>query len=314
TSYSGTIGADYERIDREAFTPTSAVSGVSALRLETEEIGYRIELRRRMTETFSGAVSFLTSERDGSNWLRPNSGLGVTEVADPATGFAGTAVFSPTLADRRRERARLAATWQPTDALSVQLSGEAGRDKYSTPTDYAVRKTRTNFYSVDLNYALTDAWSVNGFAARGTHKLDQARPAGSIIDYDNTSTNVGLGVNGKIGERFDLGGGLSYLYDKSEYAQGLDPNAPPASAALLAASGGLPDIVFKVTEARVFGRYVLTRRSSVRLDAIHQRARFNDWTYEYAGVPFTYSDNTTLSLKPVQNVTFVGLTYTYMWQ
>jgi hypothetical protein len=52
----------------------------------------------------------------------------------------------------------------------------------------------------------------------------------------------------------------------------------------------------------------------VRLDAIHQRNKWNDWAYGYNGVPFTFSDNTTVTIKPVQNVTFVGLTYIYAWR
>lgn len=312
-NYSGSVGAEYESIDRAAFTPTSAVSGISALRQETEETSFRAELRRRFTETFSFSVAYVYSDRNGSSWLRPNAGLGVTEVADPAAELGSSAIFMPTLADRRRDKVRVMAMWQPTDALSLQLSVEDGKDKYSAPTAYALQKSRMDLYSLDVSYAVSDAWSVNGYASRGAQKLNQARPAGSIIEYDNTSTNFGLGVNGRVGEKVELGGGLSYVNDKSEYAQSLDAGANPASAALLAATGGLPDIVFRRTEARLFGRYLLGKSSSLRLDAIHQRAKFNDWGYAYAGVPFTFSDNTTLKLQDVQNVTYVGLTYTYAW-
>jgi hypothetical protein len=168
-------------------------------------------------------------------------------------------------------------------------------------------------YSLDVSYAVSEAWNASAYASRGTQKLNQARPAGSIIAYDNTSTNFGVGVNGRLGGKFELGGGLSYVNDKSEYAQTLDEFASPAAAALLAATGGLPDIVFRRTELKLFGKYLLGKSSSLRLDAIHQRARFNDWGYQFNGVPYLFSDNTTLSLQQVQNVTFVGLTYTYAW-
>jgi MtrB/PioB family decaheme-associated outer membrane protein len=311
-NYSASVGADYESIDRAAFTPTSAVAGVSALRLETEETSFRAELRRRMTETFSFSAGYIYSDRDGSNWLRP-AAPGVVEVTDPAAGFSSTAIFSPTLADRRRDKVRLMAMWQASDALSIQFSAEDGKDKYSAPTRYALQKTRMDLYSVDVSYAVSEAWNASAYASRGTQKLNQARPAGSIIAYDNTSTNFGVGVNGRLGGKFELGGGLSYVNDKSEYAQTLDEFASPAAAALLAATGGLPDIVFRRTELKLFGKYLLGKSSSLRLDAIHQRARFNDWGYQFNGVPYLFSDNTTLSLQQVQNVTFVGLTYTYAW-
>ncbi|MDH5539013.1 MAG: MtrB/PioB family outer membrane beta-barrel protein, partial [Rhizobacter sp.] len=46
----GALAADYEFIDRGAFTQSSAVAGISALRQETEETGVRAEVRRRMNE------------------------------------------------------------------------------------------------------------------------------------------------------------------------------------------------------------------------------------------------------------------------
>ncbi len=199
SSYRGTVGVDYELIDRQDFTPSSAVAGISALRYETEETSFRVELRRRMTESFSGAISFITSDRDGSTWLRPNSGLGVSPV-DPAIGFQSTAIFSPTLADRRRDKIKLLATWQPTEALSLQFSAEDGRDKFSAPSAYAVRRADMDFYNADFNYVVSSVWSVNGYASRSKQSLDQARPGGYVIGYDNTSTAFGLGVAGKAGE------------------------------------------------------------------------------------------------------------------
>ena len=83
---------------------------------------------------------------------------------------------------------------------------------------------------------------------------------------------------------------------------------------LLAATGGLPDIVFRRTELRLFGRYALSEKSSLRLDGLFYRATFNDWTWGYNGVPFVFGDNTTVVLQPSQNVTFVGLTYSYSFR
>jgi hypothetical protein len=65
---------------------------------------------------------------------------------------------------------------------------------------------------------------------------------------------------------------------------------------------------------KLFGKYELNKASAVRLDAIHQRSKFNDWGYGYNSVPFTFSDNTTVTMKQVQEVTFVGVTYIYSWR
>ena len=50
------------------------------------------------------------------------------------------------------------------------------------------------------------------------------------------------------------------------------------------------------------------------LEVIHDRSRLNEWQWGSSGVPFVYSDNTTVSLNPNQNVTFVSVVYTYRWR
>ena len=314
SAYQGTVGVDYESVERDPVTPTTVVAGISALRQDTEETTWRVELRRRMTETFSGEIRYSSSDRSGSNWLRPTSGGGVTEVTDPATGFASTAIFAPTLADRRRDQLKVSGTWQAADALLLMFSATGGKDDYSAPTQYALQDSKVELYSIDANYAISDAWNVNGFASYGKQKLNQARPAGSILAFDNTNTTIGLGVTGKIDEKFEVGGSLAYINDKNAYAQTLDPLANASSGALLAATGGLPDIQFQQTELRLYGKYALAKNSALRLDAIYQHTKFNDWAYEYGSVPYTFSDNTTVSLQPNQNVGYIGVSYVYSWQ
>jgi MtrB/PioB family decaheme-associated outer membrane protein len=312
-AYLGTVGVDYDAIERADFTPTSAALGVSALRQDTDETTWRVELRRRMTESFSGEIRFSSSDRNGSNWLRPTAGGGVTEVTDPST-FQSTAIFSPTLADRRRDQLKVQANWQPTDALLLVASAAGGKDDYSMPSQYALRDSKLRLFTVDASYAISDAWNVNGFASYGTQTLNQARPAGSILAFDNANTTVGAGATGRLSETVEVGGSLAYVRDTNEYAQTLDPLANPASGALLAATGGLPDIKFQQTELRLYGRYALAKNHALRLDAVYQQTKYDDWAYEYGGVPFAYGDNTTVSLDPNQSVVYVGVSYTYRWR
>ncbi len=312
-AYLGTVGVDYDAIERADFTPSSAALGVSALRQDTDETTWRVELRRRMSESFSGEIRFSSSDRNGSNWLRPTSGGGVAEVTDPST-FPATAIFAPTLADRRRDQLKVQANWQPTDALMLVASAAGGKDDYSMPSQYALRDSRMNLFTVDANYAVSESWSVNGFVSYGTQKLNQARPAGAILAFDNTNTTVGLGLTGRVSEAIDVGGSFAYVRDNNAYAQTLDPLANPSSEALLAATGGLPDIKFQQTELRLFGRYALARNQALRLDAIYQQTKYDDWAYAYGTVPFTYGDNTTVSLDPSQSVVYIGVSYIYSWR
>ena len=314
--YRGTVDATYKSVDHGVFTPTSAAAGITALREETEETGLRAELRRRMSDVLSGAVSVEASKRTGSNWLQDNSGLGVTEVPDPSatsTNFA-TGIFMPNLADRERHKLKVHADWQPTDKLSLQLVADTGRDKYKVPSAYGVRKSATNQISIDGNFTVNDNWSLNGYVSRGRQELDQSRPGAAIMAFDNKVTTLGLGFTGKPTGKLEVGGGLMYMNDKNIYAQTLDATADAGSAVLLAATGGLPDIVFRQTTLKLFGKYTLNKQSAIRVDLAHQRSTWNDWAWNYNGTPFVYSDGTTVNRKPKQNVSFVGVSYTYRWQ
>ncbi len=317
SDYRGSLGANYEAIDRGAFTPTSAVSGVSALRQKTQESGVNAELRQRMTENFSGSINLSSTKRTGSNWLKDNSGTGVTEVthpADPVNGLAATSIFMPTLADRTRDKAKLFADWAPTETLSLQFSAESGKDKYNTPSAYGLRDTSMNQLSVDTAYALSDNWALTGYGSWGTQGLNQVRPAGSVMAFKQTSINVGLGLNGKVSGQLVVGGNLGYTDDRSVYAQSLDSLAGSDSAALLAATGGLPEIVFRQVSLKMFGKYELDKASALRVDLTLQRSTVNDWAWGYNGVPYTYSDGTTVSQKPSQGVGVIGLMYVYKLQ
>ncbi len=309
--YRGSLGLDYALVDRGVFTSTSAVAGITALRETTEETGLRAELRRRMSETLSGAISLSRSRRDGSTWLKDNSGLGVSPVTNFSDPALVNGIFMPTLADRQRDKIRLYADWMPNKDWSVQFSAEEGTDEYTSPSVYGLKDTRMNQFSVDWSYAVSFRLQLNGYASTGVQTFNQSRYAGSVMSFDNRTTSFGLGFTSKPSNQLELGGNLSYLDDDSKYAQSLDQTADPYTVASLTASGGLPDITFRQTALKLFGKYALNKKSAVRVDYVHQNVTYNDWAWGYNGVPYTYSDGTTLSQKSDQRVNFIGVTYIY---
>ena len=145
------------------------------------------------------------SQRNGSNWLRPNPATGVSEVTDTSS-FPSTAIFSPTLADRRQEKIKLFGNWQPDEKLALQFTAEGGTNKYSMPTAYALQNTRLSLYSVDGTYAISDNWNLTAYASWGQQTQNQARPAGSVMAFETTNTSAGLGVTGKPTGKLELGG------------------------------------------------------------------------------------------------------------
>jgi MtrB/PioB family decaheme-associated outer membrane protein len=316
SDYRGTLGVNYQQIDRGVLSPTAAVAGITALRAKTDETGLRAELRRRMSEDVSGAVSFEHSKRDGSNWLKDNSGFGVTEITDPnavGTDFS-RGIFMPTLADRKRDKVKLHADWQPSESLSLQGYVETGKDKFSSPSSYGLRDSSMNTIGVDWTYAVNDKWSLNGYLSRGRQQLNQARPDAAILDFDNKATSLGIGFAGKPMAKLDVGGSLSFLEDRSTFVQALDATASLESAALLAATGGLPDIVFRQATLKLFGKYTLDKQSAVRVEVGHQRSTWTDWAWNFNGTPFLYSDGTIVNRKPTENVSFLWVRYTHHWQ
>jgi hypothetical protein len=144
---------------------------------------------------------------------------------------------------------------------------------------------------------------------------------GYIAELRDINTALGLGLTGKPVDRLEVGGTLSYLHDINRYGQVQDSGAgaTPSAAnlengAILARTGGLPDVTFKQFRLKLFGKYGINNSSDIRFDLTHQRTRLDEWTWGYAGVPFVYSDNTTVSQNPRQNVTFISVTYIYKFR
>src|SRR5882672_5217686 len=97
----------------------SAVRIVSA-RDTTDEMSYRLELRRMMSETLTGALAYVHSDRTGSPWLTTVLNDGVTP---------GSNLIAPiSLADRTRDKVRFTANWNPTDPLTLTFFVEAAKD------------------------------------------------------------------------------------------------------------------------------------------------------------------------------------------
>ncbi|MCC7258403.1 MAG: MtrB/PioB family decaheme-associated outer membrane protein [Gammaproteobacteria bacterium] len=336
-------GLEHEKEDLGAFTQTVNVAGLSGLRQKLSETGYRLELKKMMSETLTGSISFKSSKREGdSPWLKPlslactglgglsNAGTGVIEADTGLASITTCATFNngigpstPTsrpifpfiFEDRKRDKVRLMANWTPTDRLDLTFFVEDGKDKYSHPsTDHGLRNTGMRMYTVDAAFAVSDAWKITGYLSRGEQTLNAGHSTGYDASIKDTNDTAGIGVTGKPGGRYQMGAELTYMNDKLTYTQLCDPACSVANAGILAASGGLPDVTYRLTRLRFFGEYAIDKTSYLRLDLIHQRTLFNEWTYNYNGVPFFYNDNTTLNAKQNQSATFVGASYVHRFR
>lgn len=319
-SLRGTLGVDFDKVKRELplAQPTVGPSGVllaglSGLRGETTEVGYRAELRRSISEMLTGAIGLYHSERDGSDWYSL-SGATYGQLLSADAIYTGTGAYPFTLADRTRDKARISADWT-ADRLSMHFAVEDGNDKYDPPSTAGLHKSKMSLYSVDASYAVTENWKLSGYVSQGDQTINTGQNSGYRAELKDNNTAIGIGVTGKLNGRLEVGGKLSYINDVNKYAFTLyDQNTNAGAIAQVNAYGGLPDVTYRETRLNLWGKYALRKNADLRVDLINYQAKLDEWTWGYNGVPFTYQDNTTVGINPDQSVTFIGASYIYKFK
>lgn len=310
--YRVVLAAEHERKERN----TSAVRVVS-YRERTEEASWRAELRKTMSETLTGAIAYINSDRTGSDFA----------VNRTFGGGAGRNLIAPIhLADRDREKVRLSLDWVPIESLNLQLIAEDSRDTYGTRAELGLgaRKGDSQLYSLDATYHVTDAWTLTGWA---THAANTARQATAVAAPEaislntaqinalniwsaalvNTSDAVGLGTNMKVGSKLKVGADFEFSQDRAEYRLARERGTMNLPA--------IPDIKYRTATFRLFGSYALQKNQGFRLDFVHDRRVIDDWTWE----TWVYqantagADGTTIRQDETQTTNFVGLSYYYKW-
>ncbi len=352
--YRITAGADYKYVER--LVPESrveeALAGLGPLREKNSETGYRLELRRTMSETLNGSIGFSSSKRTGSDWtnlstldpatLPVNSALNTYlintycggmacygQVLSPQAiiGLSANTPFPMHMADVKRDKWKASVDWMPFERVNVQLMAEDGKDKNVMPIDDVAggkgwRDSGLSFYGVDISYVLSDTWKLSGYGSQGDQTIHINHSTGYMADLHNRSTAIGMSLVGQPSTFLQTGLSVTYINDINEYGvaaatgtagdrrTGLTVTQPSAGN-LAQAVVGLPDVTFRKTILSLYGQYTLNRKSDIRVDLAHQKAKYDDWVWGTSTALFTYADNTTVRQQVNQNVTFVGVTYIY---
>jgi MtrB/PioB family decaheme-associated outer membrane protein len=286
-NYSATIGVDYATVQRATPPAITAVEvsgdlgpSLAGLREKTQEQGYRAELRRAMSETLNGTVAVIHSQRNGDSWTLYSSGGNL-----PLT-----------MLDRQRDKVKVSAEWMPTGKISLQFNLEQGKDSYTGPIASGARDTQMNAYAIDGAWSLSEKLKFTGYINQST-QTQHISHVSYLAELNDINHSYGLGVNYKPSSKIDMGGNLSKVSDTNRYQV-----------------GGIPDVAYRATNLKVFGKYALQKNTDVRLDAVHQRVKLKEWSWGYNGRPFAYSDNSTVSLQPEQNVTAIAASYIYKFR
>jgi MtrB/PioB family decaheme-associated outer membrane protein len=292
----------------------SQIRVVSA-RETTEETTWRVELRRPMSETVTGSLAFLRSNRGGSDFLT------TTLRGDPpafTNGLPGSNLIAPIfLADRERDKVRVTVNWQPTNPLTVQLVADKARDDYEGRDPVlGPRKGEASSLSLDAAYVFSDRWQANAWYSRNDTSLDQTtcqsasgNPAvcpSTALTWSaamrNLTDSFGIGGRGKLTGQIEIGADFSYSEIKDESNLEQVSGTTPVTT--------LPNITTKLTRLNLFARYALQKNSGVRLDYIFDRFETDDWTWP----TWTFADGTRLTEPPTQKVSFIGVSYYYKFQ
>lgn len=280
-----------------------------AFRQKTDETLARLELKRNLSETLNGAIAYIHSTRNGSDY-----------IADTHAATAGspTNQIQPLIwADRQRDKLRLTADWIPEENWSLQFIGDMAADHYGG-RNLGPRKGTALFASADATYAISDKWTLSGWVsqerllAEQTTHTDYAVGVNSGILWEarirNTTSAWGIGLKGKPRADLELGADLSGSTDNAEHGMARLGNF--GTAVGTASPVSLPDYHYRQLSLKLFADHALDRHSGVRASFIYDRRRSNDWTW--AG--FTYTDGTTVTQPDVQETSFLGLTYHYRWR
>ncbi len=344
TNWSGKLEASYALPEGYRVTggidvdsKERSMSGVRVVgyRAKVDENTYRIELKRAMAETLTGSLSYLFSERTGTDYRNLVTLNGTTTYptysgsltcgqAIPGAQLQVTrcGLLQPIyMADRDRQKIRLLTDWSPSDQLSLQLMIEGASDSYGkgrgTP-DIGVRNGDASLISLDATYQASDRWKFNTWLSRSENRIDQATiasvtamsNAGAIVwssRQKNTVDSLGVGARGKLPKGIEVGADLIYAYDRTSYGLSKESYAAFTSTAT---PGSVPDISYRQQSLQFFGTYPVDKRLKVRLDYILDHRNIDDWTWSN----WVYTDGTQIVVNPDSTVHFVGLSMLYTFQ
>ena len=280
------------------------------LREKVNETTARVEVRRAVSETVTGALALLHSKRDGSDWLD-------SLVPD------GNLIAPIYMADRDRDTVRLSVNWMPSDPLSLNFRTDLSRDSYKSRDilgyNLGPREGKGINYSVDAAYTFNQKVSGSAWYSHNENRLEQATCSESNVvantcfttapifaaDLRNIADSFGLGLKAGLSSKIDVGANVTDAKVRDEFNLTiLRDSATPNTAT------PLDDIHTKVTTLNVYGKYALDRQSGIRVDYIYDRYQTDDWTW----ANWVYTDGTTVLQNPDQKVNFLGVSYFYRFQ
>lgn len=328
--YSVAAGLEKRRQDRSVPVSNAYGAGgsdtqrVVPFRTQLDETTAHLAFRRALSDVLNGSMSYVNARRNGSNYqfaAGPGNGSG--------NGFVDISnqINPLNIADRERNKIRLALDWAPVERLSFQFNVEDGRDKYdsSAARPFGLREGTVQLYGIDASFTVSDQWKFNAWysydhsqAKQSAARASNAGGNAAIKDYDleDIGNSLGLGLKGDISSRLSLGIDLELMHNLSKYQQTVTTTSGALPTFPAGFTAGLPDIENKLLKLSFFTKYALHKKAEVRFDFVHERWNTNDWSWMFANgqTPFSYgttTDGTTVTASQNQTNNYLGARYIY---
>lgn len=332
--YTVSAGLDWERKTTPLPIANTALFANQVLFRESlDELGWHASLRKAMSETVNGALSFEFKQRrgDDNGWYTTSGNTTAPNTNqlvwfNPAAVTTGNRVLPDMYMDRDRSKVRGNVDWDVSNKLSLQVALEHGVDDYKrawagvvpaqvVPTIPGARVISNDSFTLDASYKVSQDWRLTGFWTRSENRWN-VNKASLGDDTKNTSDTFGFGVKGMVNPRFTIGVDLLVTQDVTTFNNTVATSNVGGAGNIAGWVGQtlpgnyLPNINYNTTKLNLYGVYELDKKSAIRVNLIHQKYETDDWQWGYNGVPFVYSDNTTVS-NPNQSLTFLGVSYLY---
>jgi hypothetical protein len=209
----------------------------------------------------------------------------------------------------------------------LQVVAEHGQDDYKRdfPTvaqtvaiNAGARVMTNDSLTLDSTYKINSLWQLSGYWTHSEYRW-KVNKANIGDDTFNTNDTLGLGVKGKVSARWTVGMDATLTADETRFNNLVVTSSASASGPYTSVNGNiggigatpgnfLPNIHYDIAKLNFYGTYEVDKMSSVRVNVAYQEFRTDDWQWGYNGVPYVYSDNTTVS-NPNQFATFLGVAF-----
>ncbi|MFZ2163615.1 MAG: MtrB/PioB family decaheme-associated outer membrane protein [Sideroxyarcus sp.] len=333
--YSATLGIDWER--KETPLPpanTALFSKQIFFRPALTETGVRAGFRKAISMTVNGALDVEYKQRRGNDndWVTTSGTVGNTLIGfDPSApavaGDAGGNYVLPVMyMDRNRTRLHANVDWETSDKVSLQTVIEHTQDKYLrafpgsitpaqvVPVDAGARNITSDSATLEANYQITDDWKANGYWTYSYNRWN-VNKANLGDDTRNTANTVGLGISGKATANWGVGLNILSIHDKTTFNNVVATGNVGGAGNIAGWTGQsqpgnfLPAINYTTDKVNLYGKYTLDTASDVLIGLTYLHFKTDDWQWGYNGIPFLYSDNTTVSQPMTQVLKYFSTSY-----